>query len=101
MTSPSVSFEFFPPKDLEGAFRLWDTRAIRWPRLIRAFVSVTYGAGGATRELTREAVAAINKTRGLNVAAHLTCVDATQRRNAGYRPELCRCRGARHRGLAR
>jgi methylenetetrahydrofolate reductase (NADPH) len=43
-----------------------------------SFVSVTYGAGGTTRKLTHEAVATIYKTSGLNVAAHLTCVDATK-----------------------
>jgi methylenetetrahydrofolate reductase (NADPH) len=77
MTNTSVSFEFFPPKSLEGAFRLWDCVNTLAP-LDPAFVSVTYGAGGATRKLTHEAVTAINKTSGLNVAAHLTCVDATK-----------------------
>jgi methylenetetrahydrofolate reductase (NADPH) len=77
MTNTSVSFEFFPPKNLEGAFRLWDCVNTLAP-LDPAFVSVTYGAGGATRKLTHEAVTAINKTSGLNVAAHLTCVDATK-----------------------
>jgi methylenetetrahydrofolate reductase (NADPH) len=43
-----------------------------------AFVSVTYGAGGTTRDLTHEAVATIHKTSGLTVAAHLTCVDASR-----------------------
>jgi methylenetetrahydrofolate reductase (NADPH) len=42
------------------------------------FVSVTYGAGGTTRELTREAVSTLHKSSGLNVAAHLTCVEATR-----------------------
>ncbi|MEL6840568.1 MAG: methylenetetrahydrofolate reductase [NAD(P)H] [Pseudomonadota bacterium] len=77
MPIPSVSFEFFPPKSLEGSFRLWDcvnTLAPFEPN----FVSVTYGAGGTTRKLTHEAVSTIHKTSGLNVAAHLTCVDATK-----------------------
>ncbi len=43
-----------------------------------AFVSVTYGAGGTTRQLTHEAVGTIHKTSGLKVAAHLTCVNATK-----------------------
>ena len=77
MTAPTISFEFFPPKSLEGSFRLWDCLSALAP-LDPAFVSVTYGAGGTTRKLTHEAVTAIHKMHGLNVAAHLTCVDATR-----------------------
>ena len=77
MTRPSVSFEFFPPKNLEGSFRLWDCVNTLAP-LEPSFVSVTYGAGGTTRQLTHEAVGTIRKTSGLTVAAHLTCVDATR-----------------------
>ncbi|WP_422033565.1 methylenetetrahydrofolate reductase [NAD(P)H] [Roseovarius sp.] len=77
MTAPSVSFEFFPPKSLEASFRLWDTVQALAP-LDPSFVSVTYGAGGTTRELTRDAVATLHKSSGLNVAAHLTCVDASR-----------------------
>ena len=72
-----VSFEFFPPKDLEGSFRLWDCVQVLGP-LDPRFVSVTFGAGGTTRQLTHEAVATIHKTSGLTVAAHLTCVDASR-----------------------
>ncbi len=77
MTNPRVSFEFFPPQTLEASFRLWDTVQMLAP-LQPSFVSVTYGAGGTTRKLTHEAVTTIGKTTGLNVAAHLTCVDATR-----------------------
>lgn len=77
MSAPSVSFEFFPPKSLEGSFRLWDCVNTLAP-LDPSFVSVTYGAGGTTRKLTHEAVGTIHRTSGLNVAAHLTCVDATR-----------------------
>lgn len=77
MTAPKISLEFFPPKNLEGSFRLWDTVQVLAPLKPR-FVSVTYGAGGTTRELTRDAVATLHKSSGLNVAAHLTCVDATK-----------------------
>ena len=77
MTVPSVSFEFFPPQNLEASFRLWDTVQGLAPMAPR-FVSVTYGAGGTTRDLTRDAVATIHKHSGLKVAAHLTCVDATR-----------------------
>ncbi len=77
MTTPQVSFEFFPPQNLEASFRLWDTVQTLAP-LNPRFVSVTYGAGGTTRDLTREAVATLHKSSGLNVAAHLTCVNASK-----------------------
>ena len=77
MTTPAVSFEFFPPQNLEASFRLWDTVQVLSP-LNPRFVSVTYGAGGTTRDLTRDAVATLHKNAGLNVAAHLTCVNATR-----------------------
>ncbi|MCB1360758.1 MAG: methylenetetrahydrofolate reductase [NAD(P)H] [Rhodobacter sp.] len=77
MTAPRVSFEFFPPKSLEASFRLWDTVRMLAP-LKPDFVSVTYGAGGTTRQLTHEAVTTIGREFDLNVAAHLTCVDATR-----------------------
>ncbi|WP_114286266.1 methylenetetrahydrofolate reductase [NAD(P)H] [Candidatus Halocynthiibacter alkanivorans] len=77
MITPNVSFEFFPPQSLEASFRLWETVKILAP-LGPNFVSVTYGAGGTTRTLTHDAVATIHKHYGLNVAAHLTCVDATR-----------------------
>ena len=77
MKTPRISFEFFPPKTLEASFRLWETIHTLAP-LDPRFVSVTYGAGGTTRELTREAVGTLHKATGLNVAAHLTGVDASR-----------------------
>ena len=77
MPAPAVSFEFFPPQTLEASFRLWDTVQVLAP-LAPRFVSVTYGAGGTTRDLTRDAVATLHKSSGLNVAAHLTCVNASR-----------------------
>jgi methylenetetrahydrofolate reductase (NADPH) len=77
MPTPRVSFEFFPPKSLEASFRLWETVRMLAP-LKPSFVSVTYGAGGTTRQLTHEAVTTIGREFGLTVAAHLTCVDATR-----------------------
>jgi methylenetetrahydrofolate reductase (NADPH) len=74
---PRVSFEFFPPQTLDASFRLWETAQVLAP-LKPNFVSVTYGAGGTTRKLTHEAVTTIGRNYGLNVAAHLTCVDATR-----------------------
>jgi len=77
MSTPRISFEFFPPQSLEASFRLWDTVQVLAP-LNPNFVSVTYGAGGTTRELTHDAVALLHKQYGLKVAAHLTCVNATR-----------------------
>lgn len=77
MPVPQISFEFFPPQSLEASFRLWDTVQTLAP-LAPRFVSVTYGAGGTTRDLTRDAVKTLHKASGLPVAAHLTCVDATR-----------------------
>ncbi len=75
--TPHVSFEFFPPKTLDASFRLWETARGLAP-FAPDFVSVTYGAGGTTRKLTHEAVTTIKRHYGLEVAAHLTCVEATR-----------------------
>jgi len=73
----SVSFEFFPPKTEKMEASLW--RAIdRLAPLGPAFVSVTYGAGGSTRERTHSTVSRIQQETGLAAAAHLTCVGATR-----------------------
>jgi len=77
MATPRVSFEFFPPQTLDASFRLWETVQALAP-LEPRFVSVTYGAGGTTRKLTHEAVTTIGRNYGINVAAHLTCVDASR-----------------------
>ncbi len=77
MKIPNISFEFFPPQSLDASFRLWETVRELAP-LDPSFVSVTYGAGGTTRDLTHEAVETIHRHYGLNVAAHLTCIDATR-----------------------
>ena len=72
----NVSFEFFPPKTDEMETRLWDT-VKRLEPLEPHFVSVTYGAGGSTRERTARTVKRILTGSTLTPAAHLTCVDAT------------------------
>ena len=73
----ALSFEFFPPRTVGAAFRLQD--AVRGLAPLRPrFVSVTYGAGGSTRKLTNEAVAAIAARAEVPVAAHLTCVGASR-----------------------
>lgn len=77
MMLPRVSLEFFPPKTLNASFHLWETVNALAP-YGPDFVSVTYGAGGSTRKLTHEAVKALHSRFGLNVSAHLTCVDATR-----------------------
>lgn len=72
----NVSFEFFPPKTERMEQRLWQT-VQRLAPLQPHFVSVTYGAGGSTRERTARTVARIRRETDLVAAAHLTCVDAT------------------------
>ena len=77
MSVPSVSFEFFPPKTEVGEQALYDA-AYRLNALRPEFVSVTYGAGGSTREPTAKAVSELKEKLGLDVAPHLTCVDSTK-----------------------
>ncbi len=72
-----VSFEFFPPKTEKMHEQLWASIE-RLAPLKPRFVSVTYGAGGSTRERTHETVTRIQKDKGLLAAAHLTCVGATR-----------------------
>jgi methylenetetrahydrofolate reductase (NADPH) len=72
-----VSFEFFPPKTEKMEGQLWDAVATLEP-LAPRFVSVTYGAGGSTRERTHATVARIQRETPLAAAAHLTCVEATR-----------------------
>jgi len=72
-----VSFEFFPPKTEKAAITLWDSIA-RLAPLRPRFVSVTYGAGGSTRERTHATVHRINGETSLTAAAHLTCVGASR-----------------------
>ena len=74
---PKISFEFFPPKSLQASFDLWESLNVLAP-LNPEFVSVTYGAGGTTRQLTKDMTEAIGKSYGLDVAAHLTCVNASK-----------------------
>lgn len=73
----AVSFEFFPPKTEKMEAQLWDAVRTLEP-LGPRFVSVTYGAGGSTRERTHATVARIGRETPLAAAAHLTCVEATR-----------------------
>lgn len=77
MTGLSVSFEFFPPKTAEAEDKLWDTIA-RLAPLAPQFVSVTYGAGGSTRDRTHRTVTRLIQETSLQPAAHLTTVAASK-----------------------
>lgn len=72
-----ISFEFFPPKTEKMEETLWESLTTLAP-LGPRFVSVTYGAGGSTRERTHATVARIARETGIPAAAHLTCVEATR-----------------------
>src|SRR3954465_11232282 len=75
-TEPVFSFEFFPPKTEDGEANFW--RALEELRpLDPAFVSVTYGAGGSTKDKTLELVSRIRNEFGIEAMAHFTCVSAT------------------------
>lgn len=75
--APHVSFEFFPPKSDKMEAKLWESVA-RLSPMAPKFVSVTYGAGGSTRDRTQKTVAKIAQDTPLSPAAHLTCVGATK-----------------------
>lgn len=75
--APAVSFEFFPPKTEQSEAALWEVIGTLAPLKPR-FVSVTYGAGGTTRERTHATVTRIRRETGLTPAAHLTCVNASR-----------------------
>jgi methylenetetrahydrofolate reductase (NADPH) len=73
----SCSFEFFPPKSAAGADALFDT--VRQLQALKpAFVSMTYGAGGSTRDLTHDLVVRLKRETSLNPVPHLTCVCHTR-----------------------
>ena len=75
--APSISFEFFPPKSDEAAAQLERTIAELAP-LKPGFISVTWGAGGSTREKTIEIVSHIRQGAGIEAMAHLTCVGSSR-----------------------
>src|SRR5215210_5031044 len=74
---PLFSFEFFPPKSDEAGAQLEKTIADLHP-LEPDYVSVTYGAGGSTREKTLDIVSRIKRDTGIEAMAHLTCVGSTR-----------------------
>lgn len=90
-SKPCFSFEFFPPKTAEGEQQLWatleDLRALE-----PGFVSVTYGAGGSTRDRTIELVSHIKERTGIEAMAHLTCVGHTKEEIAEVLARLAKSR---------
>ena len=79
---PTFSFEFFPPRTEEAARQLEHTIA-QLRELKPTFVSVTYGAGGSTRDRTIEIVSRVKREAGIEAMAHLTCVGSTRDDLAG------------------
>ena len=77
MGKVGVSFEFFPPSTEKMEQTLWES-VERLAPLSPDFISVTYGAGGSTRERTHAIVSRIQKEKGITAAAHLTCVAASR-----------------------
>lgn len=77
VSEPCFSFEFFPPRTDDGTRALYDTVASLRP-LEPSFVSITYGAGGSTRERTLDLVGRIRRDLHVETMAHLTCVDASR-----------------------
>lgn len=76
-SNPCFSFEFFPAKTPDGERALWQTLEELGP-LEPGFVSVTYGAGGSTRDRTTQLVSQIKQKTGIEAMAHLTCVGHTR-----------------------
>src|SRR5919112_4292528 len=76
--APVISFEFFPPKTDEGDRNLLEKTIPALMNLKPDFCSVTYGAGGSTREKTLTIVDRIQRQQGLTAMAHMTCVNATR-----------------------
>ncbi|MBK1692562.1 methylenetetrahydrofolate reductase [NAD(P)H] [Ectothiorhodospira mobilis] len=90
----TFSFEFFPPKNDEGARKLRET----WTQLAQLnprFFSVTYGAGGSTQARTLETVLEIHKSSGVDAAPHLSCIDSTAEQMRGIL-QMYKDNGLRH-----
>ena len=92
---PLRSLEFFPPKDDAGVEALRQTAAVL-KRLGPDFVSVTYGAGGSTRERTAQVSAMLQQELGFTVMPHLTCVEPLARRARRRSPTGTTPRGIRN-----
>ena len=92
---PVVSFEFFPTKTEEGERILLEKTIPALTQLKPDFCSVTYGAGGSTRDKTLTIVDRIQRQHGLTAMAHLTCVNATKEEISAYLSEA-RARGIKN-----
>jgi methylenetetrahydrofolate reductase (NADPH) len=77
-SEPTISFEFFPPKNAEAEAALFRDTVPGLKALGASFISVTYGAGGGTRETTFRIVHRIRREYGIEAMAHLTCVGSTR-----------------------
>jgi methylenetetrahydrofolate reductase (NADPH) len=88
LPTPVFSFEFFPPKTADGDRNLY-AALTELKTLEPSFVSVTYGAGGSTREKTIEIVKRIREQYGLEAMAHFTCVGATEAQLRDTLEEMC------------
>ena len=99
-TAPKVSFEFFPPKTADMEQKLWDS-VQRLAPIRPSFVSVTYGAGGSTRERTHSIVKRMVEETDLSPAGHITCVAATRDEIDGVLQGLLGRRREADRGAAR
>jgi methylenetetrahydrofolate reductase (NADPH) len=84
---PTISFEFFPPKNDEAEDALFRDTVPGLQRLNPAFISVTYGAGGGTRERSFRIVDRLRKQHGIEAMAHLTCVGATREQSSAILDE--------------
>jgi len=76
-TTPTISFEFFPPKDVQSEANLWKT-IDELQQFKPDFVSITYGAGGGTRDRTVRIASEFIEKTGVQVIGHLTCVGSTR-----------------------
>ena len=85
---PVISFEFFPPKTEEGVATLYETVRTLKAACAPSFVSVTYGAGGSTRDRTIDLVTRIRSELGVETMAHLTCVGADREEIRGVLQRL-------------
>ena len=92
---PAISFEFFPTKTEEGERALLEKTIPALMQLKPDFCSVTFGAGGSTRDKTLMMVDHIQRQHGLTAMAHLTCVNATKEEIRGYLTEA-RARGIKN-----
>ena len=77
--SPVISFEFFPPKTAEGIAKLRETRK-QLAQLQPKFFSVTFGAGGSTRDRTKDTVLEIH-AEGYEAAPHISCISSSKEEN--------------------